>query len=148
MLRSRKDAPVFNRCRKFCRGVTLIELMIALVIVAILAAIALPSYQQYVRRSNRRASQSVMMDIANWQEQYFFANRSYLAMADNAAISAAGVATPSELTDNYNCVVSADNTSTPPSFTITCTRKGNQVKDGSGELTLNNTGTKAPADDW
>jgi len=56
-------------------GFSLIELMVALAIVAILATIAIPSYREYVLRSHRRAAQTSMMDIANREQQYFAANR-------------------------------------------------------------------------
>jgi type IV pilus assembly protein PilE len=37
----------------------------------------MPSYQEYVKRGHRAAAQSEMMDIANRQQQFFLANRSY-----------------------------------------------------------------------
>ena len=51
------------------RGVTLIELMITVVIVAILAAIAYPSYTQYVLRSHRTAAKTALHDMASRQER-------------------------------------------------------------------------------
>jgi type IV pilus assembly protein PilE len=78
-------------------GFTLIELMITVAIVAILAAVALPSYRQYVVRSKRSAAQAQMMDIANRQQQFLLANRSY---ADKTALTASGYALPAEVNSN------------------------------------------------
>jgi type IV pilus assembly protein PilE len=59
------------------RGFTLIEVMIVVVVVAILAAIAFPSYREYVLRSNRAAGKSMLTQVADRQEQFFAANKSY-----------------------------------------------------------------------
>ena len=84
------------------RGFSLIELMIALAIVAILAAIALPSYRQYVIRSHRRAAQTSMVDIANREQQYFAANRAY------ADVATLGYVLPTDVDANYDFSITTD----------------------------------------
>lgn len=61
------------------QGFTLIELMIVVVVVAILAALAFPQYRDYVIRSNRAVAKSVLTQIADRQEQFYVANKSYAA---------------------------------------------------------------------
>jgi type IV pilus assembly protein PilE len=123
------------------RGFTLIELMITVAIIAILAAIAYPSYTQYVIRGHRAAAQAEMMDIANRQQQFFLANRSYAA--DLATL---GYSLPSDVGVKYTAGVAANNGATPPNFTITFTAIGSQSSDGV--LTLNNAGVKTPSEKW
>ena len=59
-------------------GFTLIELMITVAIVAILAAIALPSYQNYIKRANIKAAQTDLVALSLVFENYYQRNLSYL----------------------------------------------------------------------
>ncbi|SFQ74476.1 type IV pilus assembly protein PilE [Variovorax sp. OK605] len=128
--------------RRNAGGFTLIELMVTVAIVAILAAIALPSYRQYVIRSKRSAAQAQMMDIANRQQQYLLANRNY---ANKSALTASGYALPAEVASNYSYdVVLSDNAL--PAFTLTLTPLGAQASDGP--LTLGSDGAKTPPGKW
>jgi type IV pilus assembly protein PilE len=124
------------------RGFTLIELMITVAIVAILAAIAYPSYTQYVLRGHRAAAQSEMMDIANREQQFLLSNRSY---ADKAALEGSGYALPAAVAAKYNYAVAPNNAATPPTFTITFTPTGSQASDGT--LVLNSVGLKTRGGD-
>ena len=131
-------------------GFTLIEMMIVAVVISILAAIAIPSYQDSVRKGRRSAAQALLSEMANKQQQYLADARAY-------ALGAAGVTTlgygtlPKEVNGFYtidSCPSNAlsvpciTTVTTPPSFTLIATpvAGGPQVTDGA--LTINNLGAK------
>jgi type IV pilus assembly protein PilE len=84
--------------KKIYYGFTLIELMIVVVIVGILATIALPAYQDYVRKSRRADALTKLLDTQMQQEKWRANNIQY-------AITAASVGSPSS--DYYNFFIVA-----------------------------------------
>jgi type IV pilus assembly protein PilE len=59
------------------RGFTLIEMMITVAIIGILASIAYPAYQDYVRRAARADAKAVLMETAQFMERHFTTNNAY-----------------------------------------------------------------------
>ena len=59
------------------RGFTLIEVMITIAVIAILAAVALPNYIEYVTRSKLVEAKTNLADMRTRLEQYFLDNRAY-----------------------------------------------------------------------
>lgn len=144
-----------SRSKNMCGGFTLIELMIVVAVVAILAMIAYPSYQDQVRKSRRGSAQSLMMSIANRQEQIYLDTRSYAAAADNAAVATAfSVAIPTDVQGFYTLSAAtdlaagddADCGGTGANFRILATAVGAQAADG--DLKLCSNGRKIPDTKW
>jgi type IV pilus assembly protein PilE len=125
-------------------GFTLIELMIVVSIVAILLAVALPSFQKQVQRGNRAAAQSEMYDAANRQQQYLLANRSYMTQA---IFDASSFSLDNDVADNYTLTIAAG-AGPPPTFTITMTPKSGSTQAGDVTLTLNEQGKGTPEEYW
>lgn len=123
-------------------GFTLIELLITVAIIGILMAVALPSYNNHVQRSNRAAAASYLLEVANMQERRFLERRAYAT-----SIADLGITVPSEISDQYTITVAANNAATPPSYTISAapSSSGAQVGDDCGTLTLNSLGEKGYA---
>ncbi len=129
------------------KGFTLVELMIAVAIVAVLAAIAFPSYQESVRKTRRVDAQGMMMELVQRMERFYAENRCY-SNADNLAITGicdgAAVAVPAALaqspkdgaTKYYNLSLPAVAATT---FTINATPIAGSAhaNDKCGTLTLN-----------
>lgn len=101
------------------RGFSLIELMIVVAIVAILGAIAYPSYQRYLLTSHRVEAKKMLLDAANRQETYFMDFNRYASSA-----VALNVSTHSD-SNYYNLVISAGTNT----FTLSATASGAQGSD-------------------
>lgn len=136
---------------KQIKGFTLIELMIAVAIIAILAAVAIPSYQDYIVKSNRAAAQSFMVSVENRQKLYMLDARSYAP--DLVTLGMSNL--PDNVSKFYDIAICLDITaancataSIPPYFKITSTPKTSTRQVADGDLTLDSTGAKGPAGKW
>lgn len=118
------------------QGFTLIELMIAVAIIGILAAIALPAYQAYVREARRSDALAGLLDLQRQQERHRVNNPSYAASASMTM----------PISDYYDFAVSGTGATT---YTLTATAKSTQTADtGCTTLTLNQANAQTPAACW
>ena len=127
-------------------GFSLIELMIVVVVVAILSAIALPSYQDYVTRGKITEATSNLADMRVKLEQFFQDNRTYVGAC------VAGTAAPLPTGTRYFTFTCPTLTAT--AFTVTATGIDGQGKGGFAysvnQANLQSTAIGAPAsaDGW
>jgi type IV pilus assembly protein PilE len=135
--------------RKTESGVTLVELLTVVMIVAILGAIAVPSYRGYVLRANRSEAKTALLATAAALERCFTRNLNY-----QPNVTGCQVTFPVTSESGHYQITS--NLSSPWSaFTLTATPQGRQAQDtGCGDLTLDNlntrgkSGTKTVAECW
>ncbi len=133
---------------KHQRGVTLVELLTVISIVAILGTIAVSSYRSYGYRTNRTEGQSALLKIQVGEEKYFLQNNTYTA--NIAAAPPVGLGVPIVSTNGYYtlAVVAGATGTLANSFLATATAAGNQVGDSATCLvfTIDDQGQRTPAD--
>jgi type IV pilus assembly protein PilE len=117
--------------RKFARGFTLIELMITVAVIAILSAVALPNYRDYVIRGNVPEATSRLATKQVQMEQFFQDNRTYVAGTGCV------VDTGNKLFD-FTCVDGGDAV-TATTYILTAVGKGSMA---GFKYTIDQTGAK------
>lgn len=124
-------------------GFSLIELMIVVAVVGILSSVAYPAYVEQYRKARRAEAQTLLMNVANRQQQFLLDTRVY---ADTPA--ALNITVAPSVSANYALTI-AVGTATVPVFTVTATPLGAQVLDTRcGVMTVTSTGVKTPGDCW
>ena len=137
-------------------GFTLIELMIAIAIIAIIASIAYPSYQEQVRSSRRSTAMGDLQSLAQALERYFNANDTYVGAGTvGGPPTVYASESPIDSSTKYYDLTTAVLTGT--TYTVRATPKGSQAGDGIIELSFtgartwdeNNDGTISASErDW
>jgi type IV pilus assembly protein PilE len=118
------------------KGMTLIELMIVVAIIGIIAAIAVPSYQNQIMSSRRGDGMTQLLKLQMQQESYRLENNSYATTAQlNLPVN-----------DYYTFTSSAV---TATAYTLTATAKSSQTADsGCTSINLDQSFNKSPVACW
>ena len=127
-------------------GFSLIELMVAVTVVGILAAIAIPSYSSYVLRAHRSEGLQALTQYRQNLERCYSQNFTYVA----CPITIAGVATtvcPGPTTTEHGYYTMSCPASSANTFTLQAQTAGVQIKDtGCDKLIVSNNGTQTAQD--
>ena len=148
------DMNTRNLCKK--QGFTIIELMIVLVILAVLLALAYPSYIDYVRKANRGDAQQLLLNWAVNQEIFRSNHACYANTSAPNVCDPIGDFIPAPQHDKFTFTIANVGATT---YTLQAEALGDQANDtsrdgtsycgGNGELmTLTQNGQKEPADCW
>ena len=130
-----------------CRGFSLIELMVVVAVVAILASIAVPSYQDYVLRSKLVDAVSSLSQLRVRMEQYYQDNRTYdVAPTDPAGTCGLTVSGSNSKYFTYACATS--NEGQDFLITATGTAAGGTASFAYTVDQVNNRQTTAMASGW
>jgi type IV pilus assembly protein PilE len=140
-----------RRMRKIA-GFTLIELVVAMVIAAILAAIAIPSYSSYVRKSRRTDAKTALLDIASLEERLYSTTNAYSSTPTDLGYTGAfpvilgGGDYKVDIT--AGAPVTLATSTAPASFSFTATALNDQANDTQCvTMTVTSTGVQSASPD-
>jgi len=124
-----------NRVRRLVRGFTLVELTIAVAVVGILAAVALPSYREHVAASRRADARSALLSIAQLMERNYTERFTYAGVS----LGATGLYPSTSPQGYYTLSIASQDAN---GFSLLATRTGAQVGDKCGNYTYDQTGAR------
>lgn len=125
------------------RGFTLIEMLITVSIIAIISAIAIPSYQEQIRRTRRADARQELMRFATAQERFYTNCNRFAPALNGATATCSGLDGAGATVNSSNGYYSISMVSDGVTYTLTATPLLAQVADtGCANLTLTDAGVK------
>lgn len=130
--------------RKRQRGITLIELLTVIIVVAILGAVSVTTYRSYLVRSNRTEAKMALLRVQAAQEKFFLQNNQYATNALLAAAPPAGLGVPTTTPRGFYTISIEGWSAT--TYTAVATATGGQADDVAAcrRLTIDHTGARTP----
>ena len=129
------------------KGFTLLELMIVTVVIGILAAIAIPSYQSYMIKTRRATAASCLLEMSQLLERFHTVNLSYATDKDGNAFTLPNTQCSGDLAGHYAFSLTNQ---TARTYLLSAAPQGNQnSRDSSscGTLTIDQAGQKGAGGD-
>lgn len=124
-------------------GFTLLELMITVAIVAILATIALPSYQEQIRKTHRTDARQELLRLATAQERFYTNCNTYAKTLNGDQTKCEGLGAALASVDSENGYYKISLAGDGSNYTLTATAQKGQEKDTKcGNLSLTDAGVK------
>jgi len=118
------------------KAFSLVELLIAVAVISLLAAVAYPSYQQYQVRANSAAIQAYLLELSSLQNEFISENYSYAA-----SLQSLGASPKASVTEHYEIdIIDVAEPLSPPSYTLRAKPKKQSPQFALGTLWLNHLG--------
>lgn len=122
------------------RGITLVELLTVMVVLAVLVSIAVPSYRSYLRRAQRTDAKTALLRVQAAQEKFYLQNNQYTDELTKAPPAGLGLA---EVSENGYYTIAVDLDDDGQSYTATATARAGQADDNQcSEFSITDAGTR------
>lgn len=128
-------------------GFTLIEVMIVVAVVGILAAIAFPSYQEYVAKSRRADAQAALMELSQFMERHYTTAGGYQLNGNSGGHPVLPFTTAPKDGGNVFYNLSLSGAAKSQAYTLQAVPQNSMVGDKCGTLTLASTGLRGAGGD-